>query len=253
LGMVQNKTILVTGGASGVGQATAILLASEGAHVVIADLADHGGAETMKLISSAGGSAEAHQLDVSDYDQMRDLIAQIAKLHGSLDGAFNNAGVAGPVARISKLGTDDWDQVIRVNLTGIFAGVKCEVEQMLLQETGGSIVNTASTCGLVGMYGQTAYNASKHGVVGITRTVALEYAKKNIRVNTVCPGFTETPMLTMRTDVDPSLSDYFDNHVPMGRKGQASEIAEAAMWLLSDRSSYVTGVALPIDGGYTAG
>lgn len=251
--MVQNKTILVTGGASGVGRATAVLLASEGAHVVIADLADHGGAETMKLIASAGGSAEAHQLDVSDYDQMRDLVAGIAKLHGSLDGAFNNAGVAGPVARISKLAADDWDQVIKVNLTGIFAGVKCEVEQMLLQETGGSIVNTASTCGLVGMYGQTAYNASKHGVVGITRTVALEYAKKNIRVNTVCPGFTETPMLTMRTDADPSLSDYFDKHVPMGRKGQASEIAEAAMWLLSDRSSYVTGVALPIDGGYTAG
>jgi NAD(P)-dependent dehydrogenase (short-subunit alcohol dehydrogenase family) len=250
--MVQNKTILVTGGASGVGRATAVLLASEGAHVVIADLADDGGAETLKMIISAGGSAEAHQLDASDYDQMSDLVTMIKKLHGSLDGAFNNAGVAGPVASISKHSMDDWDNVIRVNLTGVFAGIKCEISQMLSQETGGSIVNTASIYGLVGIGGQSAYNASKHGVVGITRTVALEYAKKNIRCNAVCPGFTETPMLRTRTDADPSLSEYLDNQVPMRRKGQASEIAEAVMWLLSDRSSYVTGIALPVDGGCTA-
>ena len=124
---------------------------------------------------------------------------------------------------------------------------------MVKQERGGSIVNTASICGLVGMYGQTAYNASKHGVMGITRTVALEYARKNIRVNSVCPGFIETPMLKLRTDADPTLSDYLDNSVPLGRKAQPLEIAEAAMWLLSDRSSYVTGIAMPVDGGFTAG
>ena len=252
MGMVQSKVSLVSGGASDVGQASSVPLASEGAHAAIADFDDRGGEEAMKLISSAGGSAEVHHLDASDYDQMRNLVAEVAMQHGSLDGAFNNAGVSGPIDRISKLTTQDWDQVTTVNLTGIFAGVKCEVAQMLLQGTGGSIVNRGSTCGLAGVDGKTAYNASKFGVVGITRTVAHEYATKNIWVNAVCPGFTETPMLTTRTDSDPSLTDYFDNHVPMGRKRQSSEIAEAAMWLLSDRSSYVTGVALPVDGGYIA-
>ncbi len=252
MGMVLDKTILVTGGASGIGQATAILLAAEGARVVIADLSLDAGNKTVEKIVRAGGQAEAHKVDVSDHTQMSALVEAIADRYGSLDGAFNNAGVPGPVANVCKLTMDDWDEVIKINLTGVFASIKCEVAQMVKQVRGGSIVNTASVCGLVGMYGQAAYNASKHGVVGITRTVALEYARKNIRVNSVCPGFIETPMLKVRTDADPTLSAYLDNSVPLGRKAQPLEIAEAAMWLLSDRSSYVTGIAMPVDGGFTA-
>ncbi len=253
MGMVLGKTILVTGGASGVGQAAAGLLSAEGAQVIIADLQDEAGAETVKQIAKAGGRAEYHRVDVTDYEQVEALIKDVATRHGSLDGAFNNAGIEGPSSKIIRQSMEDWDKVIKVNLQGVFICMKCEIEQMLKQKNGGSIVNTSSIAGLIGVQGAAIYNASKHGVIGVTRTAALEYAKKGIRINSLCPGSIDTPMLTRLTTASEGLADFLDSVVAIGRKAHPSEIAEGALWLLSERSSYVTGIALPIDGGFTAG
>lgn len=253
MGMVQGKTILVTGGASGIGQASARLMAAEGALVIIVDLQDVAGNETVKQILDAGGKAEYHYVDITDYNQMKSLVDTIASRHGSLDGAFNNAGIDGPSSKVLRQSMEDWNQVIKVNMTGVFICLKCEVEQMLKQEQGGSIVNTASVAGLIGIAGASSYNASKHGVMGITRTAALEYAKKNIRINAVCPGSTDTPMLQRLTDASEELTGILDAAVAIGRRAEPTEIAEAAMWLLSDRASYITGISLPVDGGFTAG
>ena len=253
MGMVSGKTILVTGGASGIGIATAILLAEEGANVVIADLQDEAGASAVKQITNAGGKAEYHHVDVTQYDQVNTLVEGIANRHGSLDGAFNNAGIEGPGAQIAKMSLEDWDRVVDVDLTSVFICLKVEVAQMLKQQAGGSIVNTASIAGLIGMRGSSGYNAAKHGVIGLTKTVALEYAKKNIRVNAVCPGFIETPMWDRTTAGNYRLKDSLQSLVAIGRTAEPVELAQAPVWLLSDRASYVTGVALPVDGGYTAG
>ena len=251
--MVSGKTILVTGGASGIGLATAILLAEEGANVVIADLQDEAGASAVEKITTAGGKAEYHHVDVTQYDQVKCLIEVIANRYGSLDGAFNNAGIEGRGAQIAKMSLEDWERVVDVDLTSVFICLKVEVAQMLRQQSGGSIVNTASIAGLVGIQGSSGYNAAKHGVIGLTKTVALEYANKNIRVNAVCPGFTETPMWDRATADNSRLKDSLQSMVAIGRVAAPIELAQAPVWLLSDRASYVTGVALPVDGGYTAG
>ncbi len=250
--MLDNKTILVTGGSTGIGRATAGILAAEGARVVIADVQDDEGANTVATITAAGGTAEYHHVDVGDYQQVEAMIAAVVKQHGRLDGAFNNAGIEGPTAKILDVSMADWDRVIRVNLTGVFICMKCEIEQMTKQDGGGSIVSTASAAGLVGIPGAPSYNASKHGVVGLTKTVALEYASRGIRVNAVCPGFIETPMLNRVTDASVKIRDQLIGAVPMRRVAQASEIGDAVAWLMSDKSSYVTGVALPVDGGWVA-
>ena len=250
--MLQDKTILVTGGSTGIGRASAKVFAREGATVVIADLQDEEGANTVSQIAEAGGQAEYHHADVSDYDQMSALIAKLVDSYGKLDGAFNNAGIEGPTAKILDYSLEDWERVQRVNLGGVFVCMKCEVEQMVKQDTGGNIVSTASVAGLVGLPGACSYNASKHGVVGLTSSIALEYASRNIRVNAVCPGFIETPMLDRVTDASVKIRDQLIGMVPMKRVAQPSEIGEAAAWLLSDKSSYVTGVSLPVDGGWRA-
>jgi NAD(P)-dependent dehydrogenase (short-subunit alcohol dehydrogenase family) len=250
--MLTDKTILVTGGSTGIGRATARILSAEGATVIIADLQDDEGAITVEMIGQAGGQAEYHHVDVGDYDQVSALVATLVERYGVLDGAFNNAGIEGPTAKILDVPMAEWDRVIRVNLTGVFICMKCEIEQMVAQDRGGSIVSTASAAGLIGIPGAAGYNASKHGVVGLTKTVALEYASRNIRVNAVCPGFIETPMLDRVTDASVKIRDQLIGAVPMRRVAQPSEIGDAVAWLMSDKSTYVTGVALPVDGGWVA-
>ena len=251
-GMVQDKVILVTGGSTGIGRATAAILAREGATVVIADLQDAEGAHTVATIKANGGKAEYHHVDVSDYAGMRALVGDIAARHGALDGAFNNAGIEGPSVKIMDLSLEDWQRVIAVNLTGVYISMKCALEQMLKQQRGGAIVSTASAAGLIGIPGAAAYNSAKHGVVGLTKTVALEYARHNIRVNAVCPGFIETPMLDRVTDASIKIREQLIGTVPLRRVAQPHEIGDAVAWLMSDKSSYVTGVALPVDGGWVA-
>lgn len=250
--MLEGKVILVTGGSTGIGRATSTILAREGARVVIADLQDEEGGKTVDLVRAAGGHAEYHHVDVGSMEQVSALIAGIARTHGRLDGAFNNAGIEGPTAKIFDYSLDEWQRVLQVNLTGVFICMKCEIEQMKKQDGGGSIVSTASAAGLIGIPGASAYNSAKHGVVGLTKTAALEYASRNIRFNAVCPGFIETPMLNRVTEASVKIRDSLIATVPMKRVAQPSEIGEAVAWLLSDRSSYVTGVALPVDGGWVA-
>ncbi len=251
-GLLDGKIILVTGGSTGIGRATSEILAREGATVVIADIQDQAGAATVEGIRATGGKAEYRHVDVGDAAQVGDLITDIARRHGGLDGAFNNAGVEGPTAKIVDVTLDDWERVIRVNLTGVFICMKFEIAQMITQGRGGSIVSTASAAGLIGIPGAVSYNSAKHGVVGMTKTVALEYASRNIRVNAVCPGFIETPMLERVTDASVKIRDQLIRAVPMRRVAQPSEIGDTVAWLMSDKSSYVTGVALPIDGGWVA-
>jgi NAD(P)-dependent dehydrogenase (short-subunit alcohol dehydrogenase family) len=249
---LDKKIVLVTGGSTGIGRATAHILAREGAVVVIADLQDAEGAKTVDDIRAAGGTAEYHHVDVAEYDQVSALVADVAARHGGLDGAFNNAGIEGPTAKIQAVSLDDWQRVIRVNLTGVFVCLKAEIEQMVKQNRGGSIVSTASVAGLIGLPGAASYNAAKHGVVGLTKTVALEYASRNIRVNAVCPGFIETPMLNRVTDASVKIREQLIGQVPLKRVAQPSEIGEMVCFLLSDKSSYVTGQALAVDGGWIA-
>ncbi len=248
---LQGKVIVVTGGASGIGKATVSRLVEEGAHVVIADMQEAPG---MALASSVEGpgSAEFVYLDVSDHAAVTNTISNIAMTHGRLDGAFNNAGIEGPTAKITDLDPDEWAQVQSVNLAGIFSCVKAEVAQMANQEGGGSIVNTSSVAGVVGLPGASAYNAAKHGVVGLTRTVALEFGRSNVRVNAVCPGFIDTPMLNRVSGSSAKMRDWLATSIPMRRVANPTEIADVVVWLLSDRSSYVTGIAIPVDGGWTA-
>lgn len=251
-GLLEDKIVLVTGGSTGIGRASSVLLAREGACVVIADVQDAAGHETVELARAAGGRAEYHHVDVTDDAAVGALVGGIAARHGRLDGAFNNAGIEGPTAKIFDYSLADWNRVIAVNLTGVFVCMKAEIEQMKKQHDGGSIVSTASAAGLIGIPGASAYNAAKHGVVGLTKTAALEYAGRHIRVNAVCPGFIDTPMLNRVTDASVKIRESLIAAVPMKRVAQASEIADTVAWLLSARSTYVTGVALPVDGGWVA-
>ena len=251
--LLNEKIILVTGGSTGIGRATSEILAREGATVIIGDIQDKEGEETVAAIIKSGGAAEYHHMDVVNFEQVEQVITNIVSRHGSLDGAYNNAGIEGPASKVLDYPPDEWDRVMRVNLTGVFNCIKCEVKQMIVQENGGSIVSTASVAGLVGVAGAAGYNASKHGVLGLTKTVALEYAARKIRVNAICPGFIETPMLNRLTgDKNNKIKEKMLGQVPMKRIAAPSEIGEAVAWLLSAKASYMTGVALPVDGGWIA-
>ena len=250
MGLLEGKTVLVTGGTSGIGRASSKIIASEGAKVIIVDVQDEQGEQTVSAIQADGGYAEYHHADVANYDEVRKVITGIANSHGKLDGALNNAGIEGPAVKILDYSIEDWERVMRVNLTGVFVCMKCEVEQMTKQDTGGSIVSTASVAGLVGLPGASSYNSAKHGGVGLTKTVALEYAASNLRVNAVCPGFIETPMLERVTDASEKIRNKLIGQVPMRRVATPDEIGNAVSWLLSEKSSYVTGVSLPVDGGW---
>ena len=250
-GMVQDKVILVTGGSTGIGRETARILAREGATVVIADVQDEDGARTVDGIVADGGGAEYRHVDVSDYEAVRALVAGIAERHGGLDCAFNNAGIEGPTAKIMELPLADWQRVIAVNLTGVWHCMKYELRHML-KHGGGSIINTASVAGLVGMSHAAAYSAAKAGVIGLTKNAAIEYARDNIRINAVCPGGVRTQMTESADRSLPGFLDRIAKLEPMGRVAEPEEIASAVVWLASDGASFMTGHALPVDGGFVA-
>jgi NAD(P)-dependent dehydrogenase (short-subunit alcohol dehydrogenase family) len=248
---LDSKVALVTGGASGIGRATALTFAREGAKLVIADMNEEGGQQTVHLITEKGGEAIFVKTAVSKAVEVQALISKAVETYGRLDCAHNNAGIAGGVRALSADYPEErWHQVIAVNLTGVWLCMKYELAQMRSQGSG-AIVNTASAAGLVGGRGMSAYVASKHGVVGLTKTAALEYAQQGIRVNCVCPGVIQTPM-TKRGLNDPELRARLIASEPMGRVGTPEEVAEAVVWLCSDAASFVTGHTMTIDGGFVA-
>ncbi|NQT71634.1 MAG: SDR family oxidoreductase [Chloroflexi bacterium] len=248
---LEGKVALVTGGSSGIGRAAAIVFAREGAKVVIGDVGEEGGDETVTMIKETGGEAMFVKTDVSKADQVKTLIDETIKTHGRLDIAFNNAGVEQVVSTLPDCTEEEWDRVININLKGVWLCLKYEIPVMLNQGKG-AIVNTSSVGGLIGGEYNTAYIAAKHGVVGITKSAALEYAAAGIRVNAVCPGMTRTPLVDALTGGNEELENLIIGMHPIGRMAEPMEIAEAAVWLCSDEASFVTGHALSVDGGWVA-
>ena len=249
---LEGKVGLVTGGTSGIGRETAVLFAKAGAKVVVAGRREVQGNETIEMVRAAGGDALFVKSDVSKAAEVETLIQKVVERFGRLDIAFNNAGIEGVQAPIVRQSEEDWDRTIAINLKGVWLCLKYEIRQMLRQGGGGAIVNMASTIGLIGTAGVAAYSASKHGVIGLTKTAALENAKSGIRINAVCPGFTETPMAD-RIFRAPAVRKYAVDCHPIGRFGRPAEIAEAVVWMCSDRASFMTGQSLVLDGGFLAG
>lgn len=251
-GKLADKVIIVTGGSTGIGRAAALRCAAEGAKVVVADVNTVAAPATVEEITRAGGSARFIKTDVAVGSEVRALVEGTVQAYGRLDGAFNNAGIEGTFTNILKMSEADFDRTIAVNLRGVWLCLKYQLEQIVSQGSGGSIVSTASVAGLVGTRGASAYVASKHGVVGLTRSIALEFARKRIRVNAVCPGVIRTAMVQRLIDESGVTEESLVGQEPMARLGEPREIADAVAWLLSDEASFVTGVALPVDGGYSA-
>ncbi len=246
---LKGKIALITGGGSGIGRATCLLFAGEGATVVVADYVAEGGHETVQQIKANGGKATFVQADVSKSADVQNMIATTVQTCGRVDVLFNNAGIEGPSAKIANYKEDDWDRVIAIDLTSVYLGMKYVIPEMLKQG-GGSIISTASVAGLVGFPGSGAYAAAKAGVINMTRMVALEYADKNIRVNCICPGIIDTPMVDRV--VGGRLRERVVKAEPVGRLGRPEDIANAALFLASDDSSFATGAPFVIDGGYVA-
>jgi len=249
---LKGKVGLVTGGTSGIGRETAVLFATAGAKVVVAGRRMPEGEETIELVRAAGSEGLFVKADVSKGSEVETLVQKTVERFGRLDMAFNNAGTEGIWSPIVRQSEEDWDRIIAINLKGVWLSLKYEIRQMLKQGGGGTIVNMSSVTGLVGGVGAAAYSASKHGVIGLTKTAALENAKSGIRINAVCPGFTETPM-TDRLFRIPTVEKHLLSCHPIGRFGKPTEIAEAVVWMCSDRSSFMTGQALVLDGGFLAG
>ena len=252
-GQLDARVALVTGGGSGIGRASAVVFAREGAKVVVTDVDEDGGQETVRLIEAAGGTAMFVRADVSQAAEVAALVEQAVSTYGRLDCALNNAGIQGDIKQTAECSQENWDRIIATNLTGVWLCMKHEIPHMLNQG-GGAIVNTSSNFGLVGSNGMPAYSASKHGVLGLTKTAALEYAKSGIRVNAVCPGPVQTPLVDKVLAAQPELGDQIIKAIearePVGRMGQPEEIAEAVVWLCSDAASFVTGTAMSVDGGF---
>ena len=247
-----DKVALVTGGSSGIGRATALAMAGGGAKVAVADVNVEGGDETVRMIVDGGGEALFVEADVSKAEDVQALVDRTVQTFGRLDWAFNNAGIDNPHAPIGEYDVEVWDRVLKVNLKGVMLCVRYEIPA-LLASGGGSIVNMASVAGLIGTPISPAYTTSKHGIVGLTRSAALDYAKSGVRVNAVCPGVTRTGLTEAFIREMPDGEAQLNAEAPIGRMAEPEEIAAVVLFLCSDAASYVTGVSLPVDGGWTAG
>ncbi len=246
---MNGKVALVTCAASGIGRATALAFAADGATVVVSDVDEAGAEQTVAQIGDAGGTATSIRADVSNASDVASLIEGAVARYGRLDYAFNNAGIEGKTAPTAEATDANWDRVISIDLSGVFYCMREEMKQMLKQGSG-AIVNCSSVAGLIGFAGSSAYVASKHGVIGLTKTGALEGARAGIRVNAVCPGVIATPMVDRVTGKTTEAEAALANMQPMGRMGTPEEVAAAVVWLCSDAASFVTGIAMPVDGGF---
>ena len=251
MGILDGKVIIVTGAGSGIGRVSAETLAGAGASIVVADLDEASAETTAKGVEAVGGTASAVTVDVTDGDQVASMVEHAYSRFGRLDGAHNNAGILGGTAVITDIDDDEWRRVLEVNLTSVYLCLKHEIKAILAAGTPGSIVNTASFSGLVAVPFAASYVASKHGVVGLTKAAAVEYGRKGIRVNAVCPGTVRTPMMEERIAANPALEKSLSDISPMRRLALAEEVGRTVAWLCSDESSFVNGHALPVDGGAT--
>lgn len=249
-GRFAGKVAFVTGAGSGMGRTTALAFAREGAAVAAADIAEHGNQETARMIEEGGGQALAVHCDVSRADDVKAALGRSVDAFGKLDIAFNNAGIEQPLRATAELTEEEWDRIIAINLRGVFVCMKYEIP-LMLEQGAGAIVNTSSGAGVKGFADQAAYTAAKHGVIGLTRAAALDYAPFNIRVNAICPGIIDTEMMQRFTGGTAAGRDRVIAQEPIGRMGTPDEIAAAALWLCSDAASFVVGHALVVDGGQT--
>ena len=245
---LKNKSGIVTGAGSGIGRAIAVLYASEGASIIVSDINEKGGEETVALIKAAGNDAIFVKADTSKPDDSKALVDAAVKAFGGLHIAVNNAGIGGPISPVGDYPVEGWDKVISINLSGVFYGMRYQIPAMLASGSG-SIVNMASILGKIGTKGSAAYTAAKHGVIGLTEAAALEYADQKIRINSIGPGYIVTPLLS---GLDDATMKVLVGRHPMGRLGTAEEVAELALWLNSDKASFVTGSYYNVDGGYLA-
>jgi NAD(P)-dependent dehydrogenase (short-subunit alcohol dehydrogenase family) len=248
----KGKVGIVTGGTSGIGRDAAILFAKEGAKVVVAGRREVEGSETLDLVRKAGGDGLFVKTDVSKAAEVRALVDKAAEKFGRLDFAFNNAGIEGKWIPIAEQSEEDWDQTIDINLKGVWLCMKYEIQQMLKQGKGGAIVNMSSIAGMMGSAGAATYCASKHGVMGLTKSGALETARSGIRINAICPAVIETPM-GERVFGGPEMRKYATSLHPLGRFGTPMEVAEAVVWMCSAHASFMTGQWIVLDGGFLAG
>jgi len=247
-GRLEGKVAIITGASSGIGAAAGRLFAREGAAVVLAARRQDELARLATEISAAGGKALAVRTDVADAKSVEALVTRTVDSFGRLDIAFNNAGIESGLKPLIEYSEEEFERVIAVNLTGVFLCMKYEIPAMLAGG-GGAIVNTSSTVGLIAWPGLAPYTASKHGMVGLTKTAALEYAGKGIRVNAIAPSTVRTEKIARVIATDPKIEEGMRRAIPLGRIAELEEVAETVLWLCSDGSSFITGVTLPVDGG----
>jgi NAD(P)-dependent dehydrogenase (short-subunit alcohol dehydrogenase family) len=246
----KGKVAFITGGANGIGRATALAFGRDGASVVVADVSEEGNRETARMIEELDGRALAVRCDVSRAEEVKAALDKTLATFGRLDFAFNNAGVEQRNAATAEIAEDEWDRIANINLRGVFLCMKYEIP-LLLKQGGGAIVNTSSGAGVIGIKGGAAYTAAKHGVIGLTRSAALDYAAQNIRVNTVAPGYIDTPMMHRFTGGTAEGRGKVVAEEPIGRMGKPEEVAAAVLWLCSDAARFVIGHTLVVDGGQT--
>jgi len=245
---LKGKVALITGAASGIGESTALLFAKEGAKLILTDVTDDKGNSVLKKVKELGAEAIYLHADVSKAEDSDNTVKKSLEKFGKLDIAVNNAGIGGPQAGVGEYETEAWDKVIAINLSGVFYGMRYQIPAML-KNGGGSIINVASILGSVGFAQSAAYVAAKHGVLGLTKSAAIEYSSKGIRINSVGPAFIKTPLLE---GLDQELLDQLVSLHPIGRLGEPDEVAQICLWLASDKASFATGAYYPIDGGYLA-